>query len=311
MINVSNKNSSLRYARAEGFLNMKPETLEFIKRNKVPKGDVLATARAAGISVAKKTSELVVFCHPIPLDWIDVKVEIIPQGLHVTAEAESVWKTGVEMETIGGVMGALLNAYDMLKPLDQDMEMTAIRVVEKRGGKSQFAERFEVPLKTAVLVISDSTHTKKRKDRSGQVIKEFLQDQPVSVDIYETLPDDKELIQSRVLQLIKKEGCDLIITTGGTGFGPKDFTPEAINPVLDKYAPGIVERMRGYGSDRTPYAMLSREIAGTIDSSLVLTLPGSSKGASESMQALFPGVLHIFPMLWGGGHNEMEKNSDS
>jgi molybdenum cofactor biosynthesis protein MoaC len=305
MINVSSKNHSLRYARAEGFLNMKPETISVIKDNKVPKGDVLATVRAAGISAAKKTSDLAVFCHPIPLDWIDVKVEIIPQGLHITAEAEAVWKTGVEMETIGGVLGALLNAYDMLKPLDQNMVITAVRVVEKRGGKSQFVDIFDTPLKTAILVISDSTYAKKRKDKSGQIIKEFLQNQPVSVEIYETLPDDPALIRSRVVKLAKEDNCDLIITTGGTGFGPKDYTPEAISPVLDKFAPGIVERMRTYGSDRTPYAMLSREIAGTIDSSLVLTLPGSSKGASESMQALFPGVLHIFHMLQGGGHKSV------
>jgi molybdenum cofactor synthesis domain-containing protein len=280
MINVSSKNHSLRYARAEGILNMKPETISVIKDNKVPKGDVLATVRAAGISAAKKTSDLAIFCHPIPLDWIDVKVEIIPQGL-------------------------LLNAYDMLKPLDQNMEITAVRVVEKRGGKSQFVDIFDTPLKTAILVISDSTYAKKRKDKSGQIIKEFLQNQPVSVEIYETLPDDPDLIRSRVVKLAKEDNCDLIITTGGTGFGPKDYTPEAISPVLDKFAPGIVERMRAYGSDRTPYAMLSREIAGTIDSSLVLTLPGSSKGASESMQALFPGVLHIFPMLQGGGHKSV------
>jgi molybdenum cofactor biosynthesis protein MoaC len=302
MINVSSKNNSLRYARAEGFLNMKPETIDLIKGNNIPKGDVLATARATGISAAKRTSDLAVFCHPIPLDWIDVKVEVIPQGLHIIAEAEAVWKTGVEMEAIGGVLGALLNAYDMLKPLDQELEITAVRVVEKRGGKSQFVDIFETPLKTAILVISDSTHAGIRKDRSGQIIKEILQDQPVSVEIYETLPDTLKLIRSRVVKLAKEDGYDLIITTGGTGFGPKDFTPEAIDPVLDKSAPGIAERMRTYGSDRTPYAMLSREIAGTIGSSLVLTLPGSSKGAKESMQALFPGVLHLFPMLWGGGH---------
>jgi molybdenum cofactor biosynthesis protein MoaC len=302
MINVSSKNNSLRYARAEGFLNMKPETIDLIKSNNIPKGDVLATARATGISTAKKTSDLAVFCHPIPLDWVDVKVDVIPQGLHIIAEAEAVWKTGVEMEAIGGVLGALLNAYDMLKPLDQDLEITAVRVVEKRGGKSQFVDIFETPLKTAILVISDSTHAGKRKDRSGQIIKEILHDQPVSVEIHETLPDNLQLIRKRVVKLVKEGGFDLIITTGGTGFGPKDFTPEAIDHVLDKSAPGIVERMRAYGSERTPYAMLSREIAGTIGSSLVLTLPGSSKGAKESMQALFPGVLHLFPVLWGGGH---------
>ena len=103
-----------------------------------------------------------------------------------------------------------------------------------------------------------------------------------------------------------KEKIDLIFTTGGTGFGPKDLTPEATRKVIDKEAPGITETMRRHGKERTPYAMLSRELAGMRNQSIIINLPGSSKGAQESLEALFPGLLHIFPMIWGGGH---EKNN--
>ncbi len=302
MINVSEKSNTLRYARAEGVLTASPNTIQRIAHQAVPKGDVLATARAAGISAAKRTSDIIVFCHPLPLDWVDLSFELEENHLKVIAEVETVWKTGVEMEAITAVSAALLNAYDMLKPLDKEMTIGEIKVIKKKGGKTQYREEFEVPLKTAVLVISDSTFEGTRKDKSGQVIKELLANQPVEVASYEILPDDETQIRDRVSSLIKQESYDLVITTGGTGFGPKDFTPEAIKPLLDKPAPGIVEKLRCYGTQRTPYAMLSREIAGTIGQSLVVTLPGSSKGARESMQALFPGVLHIFPMLKGGKH---------
>jgi len=304
MINVSSKSDTLRYARAEGFLYARPETIRMVAENRVPKGDVAATVRAAGILAAKHTSDWIVFCHPIPLDWIELQVEALEDRLKITAEVESVWKTGVEMEAITAVSAGLLNAYDMLKPHDKEMRMGEIKLAKKKGGKSQYREEFDRPLKAAVLVISDSTFAGKRKDNSGRVIREMLQNFPVEVAVYEILPDDAEKIRARVSELVQNEKCDLVITTGGTGFGPRDTTPEAVRPLLEKSAPGIGEKMRDFGSRHTPYAMLSREIAGTIGNSLVLTLPGSSKGARESMQALFPGVLHIFPMLWGGGHGK-------
>ncbi len=139
MIDVSPKFSSLRYALAEGFLHGRPEVLKRVFDRTVPKGDVIEVARAAGISAAKRCSDLIVFCHPIPLDWVEVHLEAHEQGIRVTAEVRSVWKTGVEVEAITAVTGALLNAYDMLKPLDDALSFGGIRVVRKKGGKSDFA----------------------------------------------------------------------------------------------------------------------------------------------------------------------------
>jgi molybdenum cofactor biosynthesis protein MoaC len=304
MIDVSGKANTLRYARAEGNLLARPETLRRVQDGQVPKGDVLATARAAGIAAAKRTSEWIVFCHPMPLDWIEVSLEVCAEELRVTAEVRSVWKTGVEMEALAGVTGALLNAYDMLKPLDVDMTLSGIRVVEKRGGKSQYREQLARPLKTAVLVISDAKLAGTRQDKSGRIIKEYLSTQPVSLDAFEALPDDEATIRQRLQVLAAEEGFDLILTSGGTGFDRGDVTPEATAGVLERQAPGVVDMMRKFGLDRTPYAMLSREVAGTIGTTLVINLPGSSSGARESLHALFPGILHIFPMLWGGAKDK-------
>ncbi len=136
MIDVSAKDSTLRYARAEGWLEGSADAIGRVRDGTVPKGDVPATARAAGIAAAKRCSDWIVFCHPIPLDWVDLTVEVEADRLHVVAEVRSVWRTGVEMEAITAVSGALLNAFDMLKPLDADMTITGVRVVEKQGGKS-------------------------------------------------------------------------------------------------------------------------------------------------------------------------------
>lgn len=307
MIDVSPKFNSLRYALAEGFLFGKQGTLQRVFDKTVPKGDVTEVARAAGINAAKRCSDWITFCHPIPLDWVEVKIEAKKNKIRVTAEVRSVWKTGVEMEAMAAVSAALLNAYDMLKPLDDSLSFGDIRVVKKTGGKSDFSDTFANKIKTAVLVMSDSTHAGKRKDKSGTIIREFLADKPVQIGFYEILPDDRDVIAERLCRLADDEKVKLIFTTGGTGLGPRDVTPEATLAVIDRSVPGIVEAVRSYGRDRTPFAMLSRGEAGVRGDCVIINLPGSSKGALESLQALFPGLLHIFPMMQGKGHGKTKK----
>ena len=302
MIDVSPKFNTLRYGKAEGYLYGTPAAISRVASKTVPKGDVLEVARAAGISAAKRCSDLIIFCHPIPLDWVDFSFEVNDDSIRVVCEVRSVWKTGVEVEAIAGVTGALLNAYDMLKPLDQELSMGDIRVVKKTGGKSNFTDQFLKPIKTAVLVMSDSTFSGEREDKSGKIIKEFLSDKAVDVAVYEVIPDEQAMITERLITLADNEEVQLIITTGGTGLGPRDVTPEATLKAIERTVPGIVEAIRKHGKERTPYSMLSRGEAGVRGQCLIINLPGSSKGALESLQALFPGLLHIFPMMQGKGH---------
>ena len=119
---------------------------------------------------------------------------------------------------------------------------------------------------------------------------------------YSIIPDEKEVIQDKTKHYVSQD-LDLVIFTGGTGLSKRDVTPEALEPIIERKIPGIEEAIRSYGQDRTPYSMLSRSVAGTIAKTLVLALPGSTNGARESMQAIFPSVLHVFGILKGARHD--------
>ena len=138
MIDVSAKADTVRTARAEGTITMTAETLDAIEANLVSKGDVIATARIAGIMAAKKTAELIPLCHPISLTDVGIEFAIdraLP-GLRASAWASSRGPTGVEMEALTAVAVGLLTVYDMAKALDRNMRISGIRLTEKRGGKS-------------------------------------------------------------------------------------------------------------------------------------------------------------------------------
>ncbi len=303
MIDISNKFETLREARAEARVKMAESTVEAVRKGRVPKGNVLEIARVAAVMATKKTSELIPFCHPLPVDFVGIDYKMKKNEIAIRSEVRSIWKTGVEMEALTAVSVAALTVYDMLKPLDKKLVIEKIVLLEKKGGKSDFQNQFPKPLKVGVLVISDSTFKGERKDESGEIIRNRLKEYPIVLEEFIILPDDKEKISKEVMRLSDKQKLDIIITTGGTGLGPKDVTPEATKEVLDRIVPGITEAMRSFGQRRTPYAMLSRNVAGVRGKTLIINLPGSSRGVEESMNSLFPGILHSMRMIWGGGHN--------
>jgi cyclic pyranopterin monophosphate synthase len=143
MVDVSPKEVTSRAARAEGFVSMLPKTLDLILAGNTPKGDVLATARIAGIMAAKRTAELIPLCHPLPLAEVTIDFEPSrdPPGLKVVASAKVDAKTGVEMEALAAVSIACLTIYDMVKAVDRAMSFSGIRLVEKTGGRSGHFKR--------------------------------------------------------------------------------------------------------------------------------------------------------------------------
>jgi molybdenum cofactor biosynthesis protein MoaC len=300
MKSVTSKATTLRRATARARVCAARESIARMQSNDLPKKDVLVVARVAAVNAAKKTPDIIPYCHPVPVDAVEVDFAVDDTGVEITASVEAVWKTGVEMEALTAVSAAALTIYDMLKPVDKDIAIESMRLVEKRGGKSDYAERIPEGFTAAVIVTSDGTHAGKREDRSGQVIRERLEAYGIETG-YHILPDDLEAIERR-LRAEVEGGTRLVITTGGTGLGPRDVTVEATRRVVEREVPGVMEASRAYGQSRTPYAMLSRGIAGVCGDTIIVNLPGSSKGAAEAMSAIFPGILHAYPMMRGGGH---------
>jgi molybdenum cofactor synthesis domain-containing protein len=222
-------------------------------------------------------------------------------GIVIQGNARSIGRTGIEMEILMAVSVAALEIYDMLKPVDKQLEIGNIRLLEKKGGKSDREKYFATSPVCAVLVCSDSTAAGQREDKSGLLIREMLEAAKATVRHYVIVPDEKALIQSTIRQWVS-EDIQFVFTTGGTGLGPRDNTVTAVREILERDADGIAEAMRAYGQDRTPMAMMSRGVAGSIGHTLIVTLPGSSDGARESLEAIVPAVFHARKMMKGGGH---------
>ncbi len=297
MKDITSKFDTLREATAEAFVSVAEGALALLRERRLEKGDALELARAAGIMAAKRTWELIPYCHPIPITHCDVQYEFEAEGVRVTATVKAIAPTGVEMEALTSASVAALTLYDMLKPHTDDIEIHSVKLLEKRGGKSDYRDQLAPPVKAHVIVLSDSVAAGKQEDRAGQAVIRILEQEPsVEVAGYDVLPDDPKGLKDLVQRLVG-EGRDLILTVGGTGLSPTDQTVEALRPFIERDVPGIMEAARSYGQRRTPYAMLSRGIAGMIKNTLVITLPGSTRGAKETMDALFPAVLHVFYVM--------------
>jgi cyclic pyranopterin monophosphate synthase len=136
MVDVGDKQVSDRRAVARAVVRMSPETLDAVRRGEAPKGDVIGTARIAGIQAAKRTAELVPLCHPLPLSFVDVGAELGESEVVLTAEARTSAQTGVEMEAMTAAAMAALTVYDMVKGLERGVSIEAVELLEKSGGKS-------------------------------------------------------------------------------------------------------------------------------------------------------------------------------
>lgn len=159
--------------------------------------------------------------------------------------------------------------------------------------------------KAGVLTISDKGSRGERIDGSGPIAQKYIEQLSIVVDKYEIVPDDIDIISSRLKEWSDKEGLDLIITNGGTGLAEKDVTPEATMAVIERQVPGITEAMRIESAKRAPTAMLSRAVAGSRGMCLIINLPGSPSGVKDCMEIISPVLIHAIETIHGliGDHN--------
>jgi cyclic pyranopterin phosphate synthase len=324
MVDVAGKSVSARTATARGRLVVSPEVIALLLGRGVPKGDAIGVARIAGILGAKKVPDLIPLCHPIALAAVKVDLQIGAGAVEITAVTKTADRTGVEMEALTAVAVAGLALHDMVKAVDPAAVLTDVRVVEKTGGKTgvwrreneseapapapapsrPVAEPGRLPAgaRARAVAVSDRAFAGAYADRGGPLLAGLLADLGFAVDDVVLIPDDVDAIVG-ALRTAGADGIDLVVTTGGTGFSPRDVTPEATRSVLEREAAGLVETLRAADRNRVPTSVLSRGVAGTVGGTIVVNLPGSTGGIRDGMRVLGPVIGHAVAQVRGGGEH--------
>jgi cyclic pyranopterin phosphate synthase len=305
MVDVGAKPATARRAVAAAVVRMRPEVLASLLDAGGPKGDAFVTARLAGIGAAKQTANLIPLCHPLPLDHVDVGLEPDRAAgtVAIRAEARVTARTGVEMEAMVAASVAALTLYDMAKALQRDIVIERVELLEKSGGRSGSAPAVPSAEHEAVVVTcSNRSAAGERADASGPALVAALAAAGFDVAPEPIVVPDDEARIATLLAGLADAGHRLIITTGGTGLAPTDVTPAATRRVIDREAPGLAELMRSPGMASTPMAALSSAVVGTRGSTLIANLPGSPKGAMESLEALLSVLPHALEQLAGSDH---------
>ena len=308
MVDVGDKAVTARTATATGRFVATTDVIALVRADGLPKADVLATARIAGISGAKKTSELIPLCHQVPLSSVSIDFSFTDDSILVSATAKTVGQTGVEMEALTAVAIAGLTLHDMVKAVDPAAALGEIRLESKTGGKRGHWTRNGVlappsvrPGTAAVVVASTAGAAGTRVDSTGPVIAEWLGAHGFAVDAVTVVADAD--IAAELAQVVASAPA-VIITTGGTGLSPTDRTPEATLALLDRELPGVAEAIRARGLVATPTAALSRAVAGTANGTVIVNLPGSTGGVRDGLAVLDGLLEHLVAQVAGGGAHE-------
>ena len=299
MVDITDKVSTVRTAKAEGKVFLQPETISAIKGDALPKGNVLTIAKVAGVQAAKKTAELIPMCHQLNLSFVDIEFIVQTENIVIKSIVKTKEATGVEMEALTAVSVTALTIYDMCKAVDKTMSIGGINLVEKVGGKSYHATEYRPHV--GVITISDSVSSGKNEDRSGPLLISGFSDSGCSVEHKKVLPDGSDELTPTIQNWIE-EGAELIITTGGTGLGPRDLTIEMLEGIFDSKLPGVEQALHAYGRGKVKTAMLSRLTAGVVSGAIVICLPGSMGAVKDALNVLVPTIFHSFHMMKGEKH---------
>jgi cyclic pyranopterin phosphate synthase len=310
MVDVSAKAVTKRIAIAGARFSTTAEVIALVRADGLPKADVLPTARIAGIAGAKRTSDLIPLCHPLPLTSVTVDFDLGDTWIDIRTSAATTGQTGVEMEALTAAAVAGLTLHDMVKAVDPLASLCDLKLLEKSGGKRGNWTREnsgDKPVSAAepamlrrgsaaVLVASTASAAGTREDTTGPQIAQWLTNLGLVVDPV-TVVSDAGVTDG--LRDILSTSPALIITTGGTGVSPTDATPEATAALLDQPLPGVAEAIRARGIPTTPTAALSRGLAGVAGQTVIVNLPGSPGGVRDGLSVLQDLLPHLLEQVSG------------
>ena len=201
MVDITHKRTTLRKAVATAVVKVsRPETIEALEKNLVPKGNVFEMAKTAGLFAVKNTHTVIPDCHPLPVEFTSVDYEIEGLTVKILFTVKTVYKTGVEVEAMHGASVVALTMYDMLKPLDKGVEIHTIKLIHKQGGKSSYQNHFSKPIRASVVVCSDTISAGKKQDRAGKIVVEKLRESDIEVVNYDTIPDAIDQIREKAMK---------------------------------------------------------------------------------------------------------------
>lgn len=299
MVDVTDKVSTTRVAKAKGQIAMLNKTISAIQDDTLPKGNVLTTAKISGVQAAKKTAALIPMCHQLNLTFVDIEFDIQTESIVIKSTVKTKEATGVEMEALTAVSVAALTIYDMCKAVDKTMTIGEITLVDKKGGASGHAVAYRPAV--GIITMSDGVAAGKREDKSGKILSDGFAQAGCAIEKQLVLPDGSEELRKTIKSWIDS-GVELIITTGGTGLGPRDLTIPVLETMFDSRLPGIEQALHAYGRGKMATASLSRLAAGVVGSAIIISLPGSPGAVRDGLKVLIPTIFHAFHMMKGEGH---------
>lgn len=257
--------------------------------------DMLEEAKAAGILAGRRAERCLPAVDAAEVERVDVEVHRVEEGLDIVATVVAFARQPVDGRAMLAANVCATNLVAEAAEVDGEITIERTDVTDRKGGDEGLEYDFDPPVEVEVATISDAVVDGEKEDRAGDLVAEAVRELgPHGVELAErrTIGDDPTTIEALVDHAVGE--VDMLLTVGGTGLTHTDKTVQVVAPKLDRPIPGIMEQAREYGRRQTPLAFMSRGVAGLIGETLVVTLPGSSSGAEESVEALFPSVLHVF-----------------
>ena len=309
MRDITRKQITLRTADAVAFVACSATTIALIKNNQLPKGDPFGIAKAAAFLGAKQTASLIPHCHPVTIDGMSIQYHILEPnnpldeytfaseyGVVIFGEAKSIGKTGIEMEILTGVSIAALTIYDLLKPVDKNISIENTRLLDKKGGKTDKKKYFERSHQCSIIVCSDAVVEGKKTDVITALVNTTLLEFNANISKKMVVAQEALALKKAIEESVSRDD-HFVFICGGTGQSNTDISAAVVDEITDKKLDGIIDAMRHYSLDRSGIAMVSRLAAGIKERTTIITIPGSSTGAQESLDAIMPYVFHLRKML--------------